>query len=262
MLLSVIIPVYHVEQTLDRCIQSVLSQEVSDMEMILVDDGSPDSCPTKCDEWAKKSSQIKVIHKKNGGLSDARNAGIAVATGDYLTFVDSDDYLLSDTYPSLIRWISANQEVDMLEYPIHHEDQERQKFIPEERVFGSPMDYWFTTRAWNHSYAWNKIYRRSLFEKNKYAAGRKFEDLLILPLLLKGCQKVATTRHGGYVYAENPQSISKQVTLDSLRQLLWAEVHAAWVTCTMPWSRNGADLYYQMGCRCYDIIRLLLGAKL
>ena len=93
MKLSVIIPVYCVEATLDRCVESVLCQQVEDMEVILVDDGSPDCCPQKCDEWAQKDSRIRVIHKENGGLSDARNAALDIATGDYITFVDSDDWI-------------------------------------------------------------------------------------------------------------------------------------------------------------------------
>ena len=96
MTLSVIIPVYRVEATLDRCVESVLRQHVDDMEVILVDDGSPDNCPEMCDKWAVKDRRVHVIHKQNGGLSDARNAGIDVACGEYITFVDSDDWI-SDT---------------------------------------------------------------------------------------------------------------------------------------------------------------------
>ena len=100
MRLSVIIPVYCVENTLDQCVESVIAQSIADMEIILVDDGSPDHCPELCDEWAKKDSRIRVIHKEHGGLSDARNAGIDAATGEWLSFVDSDDELG-------VRWLSA-----------------------------------------------------------------------------------------------------------------------------------------------------------
>lgn len=89
--ISVIIPVYRVEATLARCVGSVLGQGVEAMEVILVDDGSPDLCPRLCDEWAARDGRVKVVHKPNGGLSDARNAGLAVATGELVTFVDSDD---------------------------------------------------------------------------------------------------------------------------------------------------------------------------
>lgn len=94
---SIIIPVYKVENYLAKCVESVLQQNFEDYEAILVDDGSPDNCPALCDEYAKKDNRIKVIHKQNGGLSDARNAGIAAASGKYVLFLDSDDYLYSDT---------------------------------------------------------------------------------------------------------------------------------------------------------------------
>ena len=89
---SIIVPVYKVENYLRQCIDSLLAQDFSDFEVILVDDGSPDSCPAICDEYAQCNKRIKVVHKTNGGLSDARNAGIAVAEGQYITFVDSDDF--------------------------------------------------------------------------------------------------------------------------------------------------------------------------
>ena len=89
---SVIIPIYKVEKYLNRCIDSVLNQSYKDLEVILVDDGSPDKCPEICDEYAKKDKRVKVIHKENGGASDARNYGIKAASGEYLMFLDSDDY--------------------------------------------------------------------------------------------------------------------------------------------------------------------------
>ena len=88
---SIIVPVYNVEKYLDKCIESIVNQTYRNIEIILVDDGSPDKCPEICNEWAKKDDRIKVIHKENGGLSSARNAALEIAQGDYITFVDSDD---------------------------------------------------------------------------------------------------------------------------------------------------------------------------
>ena len=96
MIISVIVPVYKVEKYIHRCIDSILAQTFTDFELILVDDGSPDCCGSICDEYAKKDSRVTVIHKKNGGLSDARNAGLDFAMGDYILFVDSDDYIDAD----------------------------------------------------------------------------------------------------------------------------------------------------------------------
>ena len=107
-LVSIIVPIYKVEPYLDRCVQSIVNQTYKNLEIILVDDGSPDNCPAMCDAWAEKDSRIRVIHKENGGVSSARNAGLDMATGDYITFVDADDsldcgaleslYFLVDTY--------------------------------------------------------------------------------------------------------------------------------------------------------------------
>ena len=97
-LISVIVPVYKVEPYLDQCVNSIVNQTYTNLEIILVDDGSPDNCPQMCDDWAKKDSRIKVIHKENGGLSDARNAGLAIASGEYIGFVDSDDWISEDMY--------------------------------------------------------------------------------------------------------------------------------------------------------------------
>lgn len=115
MKLTVIIPVYCVEATLDRCVESVLRQDVPDMEVILVDSGSPDRCPQACDDWKARDSRISVIHKENGGLSDARNAALDVAKGDYITFVDSDDWISPDTYKPLLERMGDS---DLLEYSI------------------------------------------------------------------------------------------------------------------------------------------------
>ena len=92
---SIIVPVYNVEKYLDRCMESLLNQTLKDIEIILVDDGSPDNCPQICDEYAKKDSRVKVVHKVNAGLGYARNSGLDVASGEYVAFVDSDDYVLN-----------------------------------------------------------------------------------------------------------------------------------------------------------------------
>ena len=97
-LLSIVVPVYDVEQYLPRCIDSILEQTFTDFELILVNDGSTDNCPIICDEYADKFDRIKVIHKENGGLSDARNTGINKASGKYISFIDSDDFIVENTY--------------------------------------------------------------------------------------------------------------------------------------------------------------------
>ncbi len=106
--ISIIVPVYNTEKYLDRCIRSIVRQTFADFELILVDDGSPDACPQMCDMWAGRDSRIRVCHKENGGLSSARNAGLAAARGNYIGFVDSDDWIAADMYAHLYELIRAN----------------------------------------------------------------------------------------------------------------------------------------------------------
>ena len=105
--ISIIVPVYKVEKYLDKCVRSIVEQTYKNLEIILVDDGSPDNCPAMCDEWARKDSRIAVIHKENGGVSSARNAGLAACTGDYVGFVDSDDWIDSGMCEEAMRIILA-----------------------------------------------------------------------------------------------------------------------------------------------------------
>ena len=167
MKLSVIIPVYKVEATLDRCVESVLRQHVNDMEVILVDDGSPDNCPEMCDDWAKKDAHIRVIHKKKGGLSDARNAALDIATGDYITF-DSDDWISPGTYEPLLEMMGDN---DLLEYAVSGRLQLK------DARYENTNEYWLQTQVYTHCFAWNKIFRRHLFDGVRFPKGRIFEDV-------------------------------------------------------------------------------------
>ena len=115
MKISVVIPVYKVEKYLKRCVDSVLTQNYNDLEIVLVDDGSPDNCPSICDDYARLDSRVKVIHKNNGGLSDARNTGLKEATGEYISFLDSDDYLL-ENFSSACEIVKNNQNYDVITF--------------------------------------------------------------------------------------------------------------------------------------------------
>ena len=215
MKLSVIIPVYRVESTLDRCVESVLAQQVDGMEVILVDDGSPDRCPMMCDEWQRRDQRISVIHKANGGLSDARNAGLDRACGEYVTFVDSDDYVAPDTYGPALQTIG---DADIMEYPVAGR-------LPLGcREYSDTGEYWRTEQVYTHTYAWNKIYRRTLFSGIRYPKGRIFEDVYTLPLLLRAARKVRTTDRGCYHYCYNPAGITATADGEGLAQLLDAHL--------------------------------------
>ena len=223
MKLSVIIPVYRVEATLDRCLQSVVGQTFTDLEVILVDDGSPDGCPQKCDEWGRQDGRIRVVHKQNGGLSDARNTGIALARGEYLTFVDSDDFLDVDTYAKVLPLADGS---DIVEFPVFKGYGSSAQCLLDfgESTYEKMEDYWLRGQAYEHTYAWNKIYRRELFQGICFPKGRVFEDVWTLPLLLQRAKRVVTTRQGLYYYCLNPQGITATASGPQLEMLLEAHL--------------------------------------
>lgn len=227
MKLSIIIPVYQVEQTLRRCIDSVLSQSFSDWEMILVDDGSIDESPKICDEYVKNYDKIHVIHKQNGGLSDARNVGIEHAKGTYITFVDSDDYLGDDTLKKVMRLMEIHPDYDILEYPIYEHftlmDNEHQLLF-DNHEYTDIKEYWHEEKAYTHTYACNKIYRKELFRNVRFPVGKLFEDVYTFPLLLKEAKMVATTAQGMYFYTHNPDGITVNADGKALSDLLEAHL--------------------------------------
>ena len=243
MKLSVIIPVYNVEATLDRCVASIVVCKLQDVEIILVDDGSPDRCGDLCDQWAKKDTRITVIHKSNGGLSDARNAGIEAATGDYLTFVDSDDYLGEGTLESLMEMAARHPECDLIEYPINQFEgaPNEQLLTFPDKTYTNISQYWYEARAYAHAYAVNKVYRRKLFHEVRYPVGKVFEDIFTLPHLLQAASAVGTCSCGLYHYCHNQQGITSKASGRELLMLLDAHMQIT----EMPAFTAYADpLYY------------------
>ncbi len=227
MKLSVVIPVYRVEQTLDRCLKSIVGQTFADMEIILVDDGSPDRCPQISDEWTRRDKRISVIHQQNKGLSEARNAGIEKAKGDFITFVDSDDFIGMDTYQPLMQKLEQQPDIDLLEYPVywHYEAQDQKVIDFGDKKYTDMTAYWLKERAYEHTYAWNKIYRRRLFDEVRFPKGQVFEDVATLPLLLKHCRCVATCQQGLYHYCLNPEGITNKAGGTELEQLLNSQLN-------------------------------------
>ena len=210
--LSIVVPVYQVEKTLERCLRSIADQSFRDWEAILVDDGSPDACPRICDEWARRDTRFHVIHKENGGLSDARNAGMALAASPYVTFVDSDDYLAPDTYQALMQQLAGHPEYDILEFSyckLSVEGKRTDMILPD-RIYRDMRQYWLEGMAYKHCFAWNKIYRTELFRDVTFPKDVVYEDVYTLPLLLKHTHTVATTSAGWYCYTENPNGITVQ----------------------------------------------------
>lgn len=206
-LVSVIVPIFKVEQFLTRCIESILSQTYQNMEIILVDDGSPDQCPEICDTYARMDSRIQVIHKENGGLSDARNVGIEKAKGDYLCFVDSDDYIeptmleqmVAEAKKSGVKLVIANfKAVDENGYQVFESEQSpihNGIFTAEELL---PKLY--QKLGWYYIVAWNKLYHCSLFDKIRFPVGKIHEDEYIVAQMMWKARKIACIDSEEYIY--------------------------------------------------------------
>lgn len=212
-LISVIIPVYKVEKYLDKCVASVVSQTYENLEIILVDDGSPDNCPAMCDEWAKKDNRIKVIHKENGGLSDARNRGIEIATGEYIMFVDSDDYLdetMCDKLYALISQHNATIAISNFKRVWEEATGETETTKIETVVLDRDqiIDQIYNPTIISIVPAWAKLYKKSLFAEIRYPVGRLHEDEYVIHELLFGSEKIVYTSEQLYFYLQRASSIT------------------------------------------------------
>lgn len=217
-LVSVIVPIYNVEVYLRRCLDSVLRQTYRNIEIVLVDDGSPDRCPEICDEYAKNDNRIKVIHQKNGGLAHARNVGIANSKGEYISFIDSDDFV-SEKYVEILYYgiEKNNADVSIASF---------QRFEKDSDLTRSVNDFHFSTMSLEKCFecycsikanvsmsfisAWGKIYRKTLFEGVEYPKGRLYEDAFTTYKLLDKAKKIVYTENAPYYYFVNPQSILGQ----------------------------------------------------
>lgn len=217
-LLSVIIPVYKVENYLRECVDSVLAQTYTTLEVILVDDGSPDSCPDICDDYARRDARVKVIHQPNRGLSAARNAGIEAAQGDFIAFVDSDDYISPTYFEAAMELFAEVPDLDMVELPLlsRFNTQKATRHVPQttaiikghENVFTE----WFARQGFLRAYAQLKVSRRRLFQSLRFPIGKTFEDLHIVPKLLMQCNTIAFAAHptANYFYRWRDESITAQ----------------------------------------------------
>lgn len=206
-IISVIIPVYNVEKYLFRCVDSVLSQTYSDLEIILVDDGSPDNCPAFCDSYAKHDRRIKVIHKENGGLSSARNAGLDICTGEWIFFIDSDDWLTDENVLFDFIEKARNEQSDFVYGLMNKADNTNCSEVKANERFVDD-DLFFLSNPYMFS-AWNKLYAHTLFQHVQFVTGRVNEDVDIIPLVFCKAKKIVRLNRSTYNYYFNPKSITR-----------------------------------------------------
>lgn len=222
MKLSVIIPVYNSSKTLQHCVDSIIAQQCPDLEIILVDDGSTDHSLKICYKLARNNPQIKVATGTHAGLAEARNKGISMASGDYVTFVDSDDDIYPGTYAPLLKILSEQPDIDILEYPIHkgypNKSQNTWKAFCNKR-FSNPSEYWIATQGYRHCFACNKVFRLELLTANPFHTLKTFEDVELMSRLIALDINIATTDQGLYHYYTSPNSITQKAQADDLETL-------------------------------------------
>lgn len=217
--ISVIIPVYNVEAYLNECIDSIIRQSYTNIEIILVDDGSPDNCPAICDAYAEQDYRVRVIHQENGGLAAARNSGVKNASGEYLAFVDSDDYIAGDFIEQMYDCIVENQaDIVCCGMTVIGSNRSLISFPDETASFSTDRIKLLVQESGTGDYYMNKLFRRSLFEGFELPVGKLYEDIFSMHFLFEKAQTVAWINKSLYYYRINESGISHNKVL-SLRFL-------------------------------------------
>lgn len=209
-LISIIVPVYRVEEFLARCVESILLQDYQNFELILVDDGSPDQCGTICDEYLRKDKRIKVIHKENGGLSDARNSGLAIAKGDFIAFVDSDDWIASDYLSCMLGVLNLTGadicECEILKTSHTYEETPTCKLDIKECDTEDALKELICDDVF-HQYVWNKLYKRECIGNISFPIGKLNEDEFWTYRVFANANKIVKINKVLYYYFQREGSI-------------------------------------------------------
>lgn len=213
--ISVIVPVYKVEKYLDQCVSSIINQTYKNLEIILVDDGSPDSCPELCDRYAKQDGRVRVIHKANGGLSSARNAGLDTATGDVIAFVDSDDWIDCDAYEKMMDLKNATGAEIVCCDGVRTDGKKFYKKEFHNKPDGEVVDKAQVVKELLldqiGSQVWKCLYNKVCWENIRFPVGRLYEDIPVTFRVVENAEKIAFTNVPFYKYRVNANGISRSV---------------------------------------------------
>lgn len=261
MKLSIIVPIYNSEKTLLRCIQSIQKQSFTNFEILLINDGSTDNSGRIADELALSDPRIKVIHKANGGLSDARNTGLLEAKGDYTTFVDSDDEVQTNTYLPLLETLQAHPEYDMLEYPVTERIgcPSQHIFMPKEKCYPDAL-LWLSENGFEHCWACNKIFKTTSIKGIFFPKGKKYEDVYFIGQYIARKPLIYTTSKGMYIYHWNSNGIVAEKNMSLLleaqlyvvkllnintKESLWHRLYLDMFTIQLHAYKNSKQLLYK-----------------
>lgn len=253
-LISVIVPVYDVEKYLDICIESIVNQTYENLEIILVDDGSPDNCPKMCDEWSLKDSRIHVIHKENGGLSSARNAALDICRGEYISFVDSDDYIHVDMYQIMMDdMIKTNADVvKCSRYICKNSDIFRRPSVSEAKSYNQKeiLDCYFYHKDDFCGGVWDKLYKAEIFKQIRFPDGINSEDYYVYASIYNNIDKLYYNNIPLYYYRVRDNSIctKKEIDSHSYDKIKVSDMVKAFIDTSFP-SRSYDALAFQIICR-------------
>lgn len=241
-MISVIVPVYNVEKYLNRCVDSIINQTYTDLEIILVDDGSTDSSGSICDEYAKKDERIKVIHKENGGLSDARNTGVASATGDYVSFIDSDDYIEPDMMELLITTIG---DCDMSTCGAFNDyaSGSTPQYTGDDLSFETDNEKAFELILEGKlipASIWNKLIKANIAKKIQFPIARIYEDAFYTNKLMQLVKRVHINTIPLYHYTHRKNSITTNTFTNKTLDIIDAYNETIEISKRMPQIKNGA----------------------
>lgn len=212
-LISIIVPIYNSEKYLKKCVNSIINQTYKDLEIILVDDGSSDACPKICDEFAELDNRIVVLHKKNEGVSAARNSGLDIAKGEYIGFVDSDDYIAPDMYEMLLtRILKENSDMACCNYL---QVDENCKSFPNQQLplkdeclnAQEAMQYFILYGAY-YVAPWNKLYKKNIYQTLRFPVGKRYEDLRIIHDIVFKCNRISHINKAPYYYVRRSESFT------------------------------------------------------
>lgn len=266
--ISIIVPVYKVEGYLKKCIESICNQTIKNIEIILVDDGSPDQCGEICDYYSKRDSRIKVIHKENGGLSDARNAGLEIAIGKYIGFVDSDDFVSSDMFELLFDLCEKNNTLIAgcdLAYVYDGTDRvdycsNAQKYImTSSEFFELMLDVQKNVRTG----VWNKLYKRELFNNVRFPKGKFFEDVGTMYKLIFQADMISYVSIPGYHYLKQREGAitNGKYSKKEYDRLEMSENMVQYIRKYQPQLQNAAIAFRAVNCH-LTIINTMITSKI
>ena len=263
-LITIIVPIYKVEEYIDKCINSILNQTYKNLEIILVDDGSPDRCGSICDEYAKKDNRIVVIHKENGGLSDARNAGIEKAHGKYISFIDSDDFVTADYIEYMYRMLKKeNVKLAVCGIQVVWK-KTKMKQDNKLNCYKYTAEEAFNNLLWSKGIeisAYGKLYDRELWEKNKFPKGKVYEDTYVMYKIFEEAKNLVYGEKKSYFYIARKGSISKQKGFNKNEEdyILHTKIMLDYIEKKYP-NLNIAVKRYGMYAR-FRILRMLVFTK-